>query len=157
MSSEQRIIQGLINSWLPLALEYAAGAPDVTKLFVYAGSEPGQQCANSFYEQGGVILYPSKLKGAGGGPRAILDMQRHMIDDLNAAEKQFVESSIPCPTEYRIEYDLKGSKLDVQLSRELKYSDPPDKSLIDGPEDWLDGRLDKHFGRLVPGDREWRE
>lgn len=157
MSGEQNIIQGLINSWLPLGLEYAEGAPGVTKLFVYAGSEPGQQYANIFYEQDGVVVYPNKLRGVAGGLRDILNMQELMIEDLIAAERQFGELEIPCPTEYRIEYDVNGGRLDVQLSRELKYTDHPNKSLIDGPEDWLDGRLDKHFGRLIPEDYEWRD
>ncbi|WP_143757219.1 hypothetical protein [Clavibacter michiganensis] len=152
---EQEIVQGLVNSWLPLGIEYAEGAPGVSVLYLYAGSEPNHRYANIFFEQDGRVVYPSKLSGVDTNPRRILDMQKCMLDDLRKAEADFKNIGIPCPTEYRLTYEPVPGKLDVQLSREIKYADHPVKTLQSGPEDWLDGRLDKVFGKLLPPESEW--
>ncbi|WP_131798082.1 hypothetical protein [Clavibacter tessellarius] len=153
--SEQDVIQGLINSWVLLGLEYAQGAQGVTALYLYAGSEPNHQYANIFFEQDGQVLYPSKLSGVDVHPHRMLDMQKCMIEDLIQAEVAFRELAVPCPTEYRITYEPGPGRLDVQLSREVKYADHPVKTLQSGPEDWLVGRLEPVVGKLLPPERRW--
>ncbi|MBF4624022.1 hypothetical protein [Clavibacter sp. VKM Ac-2872] len=154
-TSEQDILQGLINGWIPLGLEYAQGAQGVTTLYLYADSEPNHQHANIFFEQSGRVVYPSRLDGVDSHSQRILNMQKCMIEDLIEAERLFREIGIPCPTEYRITYEPEAGRLDVQLSRDIKYADHPVKTLQSGPEDWLDGRLEKVVGKLLPPEREW--
>jgi hypothetical protein len=155
LKSEQDVINDLISRWISLGLEYAEGAQGVSTLYLYGGSEPNHQYANIFFEQEGQVLYPSKLRGVDTHAHRILGMQKYMIEDLMDAEKEFRNLGIPCPTEYRITYDIEDAKLDVQLSREIKYANHPVKTLQNAPEDWLDGRLDKVFGKLLPPESKW--
>jgi hypothetical protein len=152
---QEGIIRELVGTWVPLALEYAEGADNVTTLFIYAGSELGSYYANAFFEQEGQVNYPGKLQGADTSRTRVLGMQRGFREALHKAEAQFTEAEIPCPTEYRVSYEPGPGHLDVQLSRELKYAHHPVKTLEHGPEDWLDGRLPKTFGRLIPPEAEW--
>ncbi|KZC96481.1 MULTISPECIES: hypothetical protein [Clavibacter] len=153
--NEQEIIQGLINSWIPLGLEYAEGAQGVTALFIYAGSEPNHRYANIFFEQDGAVLYPSQVRGARSDDNRVFGMQHCMLDDLREAEARFKEAGIACPTEYRITYEPTLRRLDVQVSHDIKYAHHPVKTLQNGPEDWLDGRLEKVFGKLLPPESRW--
>jgi hypothetical protein len=155
--TEAQIIQSLIEKWIPLALEYANGAEGVTTIFVHAGSELGAKRANVFFEQHGRVIYPGKLQGPGNKPGMVHQVQQLLLEDLSEAERQFTEAGLPCPTEYRITYEPGPGRLDAQLSHELKYTDHPTKILQDGPEDWLDGRLEKHYGKLTPTEEQRRE
>ncbi|MFT2713326.1 hypothetical protein [Clavibacter sp. Sh2126] len=127
----------------------------MTTLFIYAASEPNQRYANIFFGQDGKVLYPSDVRGARTDDNRVFDMQHCMLDDLRKAEAQFNTAGIACPTEYRIIYEPGPGRLDVQLSREIKYTDHPVKTLQNGPEDWLDGRLEQVFGKLLPPEEEW--
>jgi hypothetical protein len=154
---EDEILRDLIHRWIPLGLEYCQGAPGITTLFVYAGSELGGQYANIFYEQNGEVLYPDHIKGGSTNPSEVVQMQKLLLEDLDQAESEFTAASIPCPTEYRITYEPNPGRLDMQISRELKYVNHPTKVLEDGPEDWLDGRLEKQLGNLMPTEEQRRE
>jgi len=92
--TEREILNDLISKWVPLALEYAKGAPAVT-------------------------------------------------------EAEFTEAGVPLPTDYRVYYEPASGKLDVQLSRVIKYANDPIKTSSHGPEDWLD-RLPKVYGQYLP-------
>ncbi|KZC95191.1 MULTISPECIES: hypothetical protein [Clavibacter] len=155
--SEQQIIQNLIEKWIPLALEYAAGAPGVSTLYIYAGSELGGKYANAFFEQHGDVVYPGRLDTPQKKPGMVFQMQELLLEDLNEAEREFKAAGIPCPTEYRVTYEPDPGRLDVQLSHELKYANHPTKILEEGPEDWLDGRLEKRLGKLTPTEQQRRE
>lgn len=154
-SIEQEAIQGLINSWIPLGVEYADGAEGVSAMYIYAASEPGQRYANIFFEQDGRVVYPDDLSGVDVSSSRVLRMQHHMVADLREVEKRLALQGAGHPTEYRIIYEPGPGKLDVQISREIKYTDHPVKTLQNGPEDWLDGRLEKVFGKLLPPEDEW--
>ncbi|MFT2713090.1 hypothetical protein ACMT90_14815 [Clavibacter sp. Sh2126] len=156
VKSEQQIIQELIHKWVPLALEFCQGAPGVTAVFVYAGSELGSMHANAFFEQSGAVIYPDDLKGAT-RESDVFELQDLLMQDLLDAERDFREAVLPCPTEYRITYEPGPGRLDMQLSHEIKYANHPTKILEDGPEDWLEGRLEKHFGKLMPTEEQRRE
>lgn len=156
VKDEQQIIQELIHKWVPLALEFCKGAPGVTTVFIHAGSELDAKRANAFFEQSGVVIYPDDLKGSDVASD-VLELQDLLLQDLLDAEVDFRDAGIPCPTEYRVTYEPGPGRLDVQLSRELKYANHPTKILHDGPEDWLDGRLEKHYGRLTPTEEQRRE
>jgi|GEM_PF-1686347 len=147
--TEQEILNDLISKWVPLALEYAKGAPAVTAVYIYASSEEGNQSANAFFEQGDQTRYPSKLQGVETGTQRILQMQKLLVSDLFDAEAEFTEAGVPLPTEYRVYYEPASGKLDVQLSHEIKYANDPIKTSSHGPEDWLD-RLPKVYGQYLP-------
>ncbi|MFT2713089.1 hypothetical protein [Clavibacter sp. Sh2126] len=153
--TEAQIIRSLIEKWIPLGLEYTEGAEGVTTLFIHAGSELGAKRANVFLEQHGKVLYPGKLQGPGNKPGMVHQVQQLLLEDLREAERQFQEAGIACPTEYRITYEPGPGRRDVELSHELKYIHHPVKTLQHGPEDWLDGRLEKHYGKLIPPESEW--
>ncbi|CAQ01191.1 hypothetical protein CMS1077 [Clavibacter sepedonicus] len=85
----------------------------------------------------------------------MLRLQHQMVAVLRDAEKQLAQQGAGHPTEYRITYEPGPGRSDVQLSREIKYVDHPVKTLQNGPEDWLDGRLEKVFGKLLPPEDEW--
>ncbi|MFT2710198.1 MULTISPECIES: hypothetical protein [Clavibacter] len=95
------------------------------------------------------------MTGVDASSPRVLRMQHQMVADLRDAEKRLVEQGAGHPTEYRITYDPGAGRLDVQLSREVKYANHPVKTLQNGPEDWLDGRLEKVFGKLLPPETEW--
>jgi hypothetical protein len=147
MKTEQEIIQELINKWLPLGVEFAEGAAGVVGMYFHAGSELGAKRANIFFDVGDKIVYPGNLKGAQTTRGSVHHMQGLMIEDLLDAERQFKESGIPCPTEYRISYEPAPGRLDVQLHRDLKYHGHPTKGLLDGPVDWLGDRLEEVYKR----------
>lgn len=149
--TEDEILRELISKWVPLALEYSEGAPGLTKIYVYAGSEIGHVYANAFFEQEGSVRYPNQLRGVEASNERVVAVQRFLRNDLRVAEAQFDEAGVPRPTQYRIIYDLVSRQLDMQMSHELLYSNHPTKILEEGPEDWLDGRLEKLFGN-TPGD-----
>jgi len=149
--TEDEILRELISKWVPLALEYSEGAPGLTKIYVYAGSEIGHVYANAFFEQEGSVRYPNQLRGVEASNERVVAVQRFLRNDLRVAEAQFDEAGVPRPTQYRIIYDLVSRQLDMQMSHELLYSNHPTKILEEGPEDWLDGRLEKLFGH-TPGD-----
>jgi hypothetical protein len=151
--AEQEILNDLISKWVPLALEYAKGAPDVSAVYIYASSEDGNRSANAFFEQGGQTHYPSKLQGVETGPQRILQMQKLLVSDLRDAQAEFTDAGVPLPTEYRVHYEPASGKLDVQLSHEIKYANDPIKTSSHGPEDWLD-RLPKLYGQYLPKDAD---
>ncbi|MBF4624020.1 hypothetical protein [Clavibacter sp. VKM Ac-2872] len=152
---EHEIVQIAIEKWISAGLEYAHGAGGVRALYVYIGSELGSAYANVFFEQDGEVLYPSKLKGADASTEKIIELQRYLVDVLDEAEAAFKKSQIPPPTEYRITYEPGSGRLDVQLSREVKYRHHPVKTIQHGPEDWLNGRLEKLYGALLPPEDQW--
>lgn len=112
--------------------------------------------ANAFFEQAGVVVYPDFLKGAT-REYDVFELHNLLMQDLFDAESDFREAGLPCPTEYRITYEAGPGRLDMQLSHEIKYANHPTKILEDGPEDWLEGRLEKHFGKLMPTEEQRRE
>ncbi|KZC96523.1 MULTISPECIES: hypothetical protein [Clavibacter] len=145
--TEYEILQELTSKWVPLALEYSGGAPGLTRTYIYAGSEIGHVYANVFFEQEGAVLYANQLRGVDASDERVVAVQRFLRNDLRTAEAQFDEAGVPRPTQYRITYDLVSRQLDMQMSHELLYSNHPTKILEEGSEDWLDGRLEKVFGR----------
>jgi hypothetical protein len=148
-------IHELVSKWVSLGLDFCESATGVSKMYIYAASELGVKYANIFFEQGGAIIYPDKLKAEGLDHQLIFRMQDLMLEDLNEAEREFRAAGAPCPTEYRITYDLGPRRLDLQMSHEIKYAEHPVKTLEHGPEDWLDGRLEKVFGKLLPPEDRW--
>ena len=151
LRSEQEILNDLISNWISLGLEYAKGAPEIAGIYVYASSEEGESYANFLFEQGGQVCYASNLRGVASDGRRVLQMQRLQLDDLERAETEFAGAQVPLPTEYRVYYEPATKKLDVQLSREIKYANHPFKTSVHGPEDWLD-RLPKVHGKYLPLD-----
>jgi len=143
--TEQNILKDLISGWVSLALEYSKGAPDVTGIYVYAASEQGEKYANIFFEQDGLLDYPSKLKGVNANVELIRRVHQLQIEDLRVAESQFSAAGVPAPTEYRIFYDPSSGRMETSLSREVKFSNHPTKIMENGPEDWLGDRLPKLF------------
>lgn len=151
--TEREILTDLISKWVPLALEYAKGAPDVTAVYIYASSEEGHTYGNTFFEQNGLVNYPDDLIGVDASNQRVGQMQRLLQADLFDAETEFTEAGAPLPTEYRVYYEPASGKLDVQLSHEIKYADDPIKTSSHGPEDWLD-RLPKLHGQYLPKDAD---
>ncbi|WP_086516201.1 hypothetical protein [Clavibacter michiganensis] len=152
---EHEIVQTALDKWVAAGLQYAQGIVGVRVLYVYVGSELGSAYANVFFEQDGEVLYPSKLKSADASTEKIIEPQRYLVDVLDEAEAAFKKSQIPPLTEYRINYEPGSGRLDVQLSREVKYRQHPVKTIQHGPEDWLNGRLEKLYGALLPPEDQW--
>ncbi|MFT2710194.1 hypothetical protein [Clavibacter tessellarius] len=153
--SESDIVQDLVNKWISLGVEYGEAAPGIKTLYVYAASESGIMHANVFYEQDGKVVYPDKLEGEGIDHDDVFKLQTLLLEDLEEAEAEFIESGVPCPTEYKITYETGPSRLDVQLSRDIKFSNDRDRIPEDGPEEWLDGRLPKVYGKTTPPQAKW--
>ncbi|KZC96524.1 MULTISPECIES: hypothetical protein [Clavibacter] len=143
---QEQVLAELIESWVSLALEYSDGAPDLTRIFVYAASERDRTYANVFFEQDGSVIYASELRGVDADPDRTVAVQRFLLKDLKAAETRLRELGAPVPTQYRVAYDTVIRQLDMQLSHEPMYANHPAKIMEEGAEDWLDGRLRKIFG-----------
>jgi hypothetical protein len=143
---QETILNDLIRNWVSLALEYADGAPDLTKIFIYGASERDSAYANMFFEQSGSVVYANELEGVDASRDRAVAVQRFLLNDLKAAETQLRELGAPIPTQYRVTYDTVIRQLDMQLSHEPIYADHPTKIMEQGAEDWLDGRLRKIFG-----------
>lgn len=149
MDEEKRILQELASSWVSLAAEYAGDAPGVTAYYIYGSDERGASTANAYFEQDGVVVFPSDLVGTDASVGTVREMQSLLMDDMEAATDAFTAAGIPAPTEYRLEYIVEGGKLDFQLSREELYGPGGrEKSQIEGIEYWLGDRAPK----LIPGD-----
>jgi len=144
---QEQVLAKLIESWVSLALEYSDGAPDLTRIFVYAASERDSAYANMFFEQRGSVVYANELEGVDATRERAVAVQRFLLKDLKAAEVQMHELDAPIPTQYRVTYDTVARQLDMQLSYEPMYAKHPTKIMEEGAEDWLDGRLRKIFGR----------
>jgi hypothetical protein len=157
MNREVETIHELASKWVSLGLDFCESAGGVSKMYIYAASELGVKYANILFEQHGVVIYPDNLKAEGIDHGLIFRMQDLMLEDLDEAERAFRSAGVPCPTEYRVTYELGPRRLDVQLSHEIKYAEHPVKTLEHGPEDWLDGRLEKVFGKLLPPESEWHK
>ncbi|KZC96526.1 hypothetical protein [Clavibacter tessellarius] len=140
------ILNDLIRNWVSLGLEYADGAPDLTKIFVYGAPERDSAYANMFFEPRGSVVYANELEGVDASRDRAVTVQRFMLRDLKAAETQLQELGAPIPTQYRVTYDTVIRQLDMQLSYEPVYANRPTKIMEEGAEDWLDGRLRKIFG-----------
>ncbi|MDW4572601.1 hypothetical protein R8Z57_07385 [Microbacterium sp. M3] len=143
--SEQAILQELVSAWVSLGLEYANDAPDVSALFVYASSEPSHMYAEFYFEQRGMVVYPSDLAGISISVDRIRRVHDLQIQDLEAAEQKFASAGIPAPTEYKIYYEPSTRKLDVQLSRDLIYTKDEAKTPVRGIEYWLGDRAPKLY------------
>ena len=143
--SEQEILQELVSAWVSLGLEYSAGAPDVTAMYVYVSSERGSVFPNIYFEQRGVVVTPGKLAGVATSFDRVGQMHRLQYEDLKRAQAKFAEAGIPAPTEYKIYYEPQTKKLDVQLSRELIYANDPDRIPEHGIEYWLGDRAPKLY------------
>jgi len=140
------ILDDLIQKWVSLGLEYADGAPDLTKIYIYGASERDSAYANMFFEQRGSVVYANELEGVDAGRERAVAVQRFLQKDLKAAETRLREVGAAIPTRYRVTYDTVIRQLDMQLSYEPLYADHPMKIMEEGAEDWLDGRLRKMFG-----------
>ncbi|OUE25171.1 hypothetical protein BFL36_05260 [Clavibacter michiganensis] len=143
---QEQVLAELIESWVSLGLEYADGAPDLTKMFIYGASERDSAYANMFFEQSGSVVYANELEGVDTSRNRAVAVRRFLLTDLKAAETRLRELRAPVPTQYRVTYDTILRQLDMQLSHELIYADHPTKIMEEGAEDWLDGRLRKIFG-----------
>jgi len=141
------ILDDLIQKWVSLGLEYADGAPDLTKIYICGASERDSAYANMFFEQRGSVVYANELEGVDAGRERAVAVQRFLLEDLKAAETRLREVGAAIPTRYRVTYDTVIRQLDMQLSYEPLYADHPTKIMEEGAEDWLDGRLRKVFGR----------
>lgn len=149
MDEEQRILQELVSSWVSLAAEYAGDAPGVTAYYIYGSDEHGASTANAYFEQDGIVVFPSDLIGTDTSVGTVREMQSLLMDDMEAATDAFAAAGIPAPTEYRLEYIVEGGKLDLGLSREELYGPGKrERSQIRGIEYWLGDRAPK----LIPGD-----
>ena len=143
---QEEILRDFATGCVSIAMEFSEGAPELSKIYVYVGSECGHSYANAFFEQGGEIVYANDLRGVDSGDERVSVVQRYLLNYLAEAEAQFKEAGAPSPTQYRLTYDLLTRQLDMQLSHDLVYSNHPTKILEEGAEDWLDGRLEKMFG-----------
>ncbi|MEZ3161787.1 hypothetical protein AB1K54_14800 [Microbacterium sp. BWT-B31] len=143
--SEQAILHDLVSSWVSLGLEFAAGAPGVSALYIYVSSERGSIFANVYYEQDGIVTFPDDLVGAKTSSERVGQLHDFQFEDLLRAERQFAEENVPAPTEYKIYYEPATRKLDVQLSRDLIYANDLDKIPERGIEYWLGDRAPKLF------------
>jgi hypothetical protein len=143
---QETILDDLIQKWVSLGLEYADGAPHLTKIYIYGASERDSAYANMFFEQSGSVVYANELEGVDASRERAVAVQRFLLNDLKAAETQLQELGAPIPTQYRVTYDTVMRQLDMQLSHEPIFADHPTKIMEQGAEDWLDGRLRKIFG-----------
>ncbi|MBF4623275.1 hypothetical protein [Clavibacter sp. VKM Ac-2872] len=147
MLQHETILNDLIQKWVSLGLEYADGAPNLTKIYIYGASERDSAYANMFFEQRGSVVYANELEGVDASRERAVAVQRFLLKDLKAAEVQMHELGARIPTQYRVTYDTVIRQLDMQLSYEPMYAKHPTKIMEEGAEDWLDGRLRKIFGR----------
>jgi hypothetical protein len=145
--SEQLIVNELVSKWLSLGREFAAGAGDLRGIYVYAVSEEGESYGEIFFDQAGFIDYPGRLKGVEIDVDRVGRLHHLLFEDLFAAEEEFRRLGVPIPTEYRIFCEMPSGRLDVQLSRELKYANHPTKIMENGPRDWLGERVPDVFNR----------
>ena len=145
MQQEQEIIEDLISKWVSLGLEFAAGAPGVTALYIYVSSELGSVYPEIFFEQDGEIRYSDSVVGADTSDHRIYGFHKLQFEDLREAQDQFDAAGVPRPTEYRVYYEIATRKLDVQLSRELIYANDPVKIPELGVQDWLGDRAPRLF------------
>lgn len=143
---QEEVLRDFATSCMSIAMEFSEGAPALSKIYVYVGSERGHSYANAFFEQRGEVIYANDLRGVDSSDERVSAVQRYLLNYLADAEAQFEETGAPLPTQYRLTYDLDARQLDMQLSHELVYSNHPTKILEEGAEDWLDGRLEKMFG-----------
>ncbi|MFT2713333.1 hypothetical protein [Clavibacter sp. Sh2126] len=143
---QEEVLRDFATSCMSIAMEFSEGAPALSKIYVYVGSERGHSYANAFFEQRGEVVYANDLRGVDSSDERVSAVQRYLLNYLADAEVQFEETGAPLPTQYRLTYDLDARQLDMQLSHELVYSNHPTKILEEGAEDWLDGRLEKMFG-----------
>jgi len=144
---QEQVLAELIESWVSLALEYSDGAPNLTRIFVYAASERDSAYANVFFEQDGSVVYANELEGVDASRERAVAVQRFLLKDLKAAKVQMHELGARILTQYRVTYATVTRQLDMQLSYEPMYPKHPTKIMEEGAEDWLDGRLRKIFGR----------
>lgn len=145
MSKEPEIINHLFSNWISLALEYANDAPDIRGIYVYASSEMGSTFVNMYFDQGGKVIFPDELPGAGVGKSKLRQAVDLLFDDLFAAQEAYRAISVPFPTEYRVFFETATRKLDATLSREIVYHYADGKSPEHGIEYWLGERAPKLF------------
>ena len=112
-ATEQEILQELVSAWVSLGLEYSAGAPDVTAMYVYVSSEHGYIFANIYFEQRGIVVFPDDLEGVVNSTERVHHLHKLQFDDLKQAQAEFTAAEIPAPTEYKIYYEPQTRKLDV--------------------------------------------
>ena len=145
--SEQEIIQNLVAKWVLLAREYVADAVDVRAYYLYGSHErqgsSGQVSAMPLFDQVGTIVWANDVIGT---DTSIPRQQRVlglMNTDLKEATAAFDATGIPAPTEYRVYYEPGSGKLDVQLSREVKFLGNDELIQEDGIRLWLGDRAPK--------------
>ncbi|WP_029146117.1 hypothetical protein [Microbacterium luticocti] len=139
--SEQQIVTNLVSSWVGLGKEFSAGAPNVSKIFLYGSHEregrSGVRYADVLFEQNGRIVYASQLRGVDASPARVGEVQALLIEDLGAATQQFDDISAPAPTEYRVVFDTESGSVDVAVSRESRFLGNEDFVPEDGIQLWL--------------------
>lgn len=145
MSSEAEILQNLFSSWIRLALEYADGASDVRAIYFYASSEQGSTFANIYFNQNDTIIHPGRLSGGDVSLSKLSQVQDLLVNDLFDAEDALQAISVKPPTEYKVYFEPATRKLDVQLSRDLIYSNDPNRIPEHGIEYWLGDRAPKLY------------
>ncbi|MDQ1131026.1 hypothetical protein [Microbacterium sp. SORGH_AS_0888] len=143
MNNEAAILQDLFSNWISLVLEYSQGAPDLRAVYLYASSEQGTRYVNVCFDQGGTVVRPRSIQGIDTDLSRVSQMMSLFFDDLAAAEKSLSNVNSPAPTEYRVYYEPSTRKLDVQLSRELIYTNHSTKVPSEGIQDWLGDRAPK--------------
>ncbi len=147
--SEAIILRRLFRDWLSLTMEYAEGAPDIRAVYVLASSERigtnGTMFANAYFDQRGTVLAPDDVEGASVTSNRVGEMQRILLDHLEAAESDFARSGLQPPTEYRVFYEPSTGRTDVQLARENKYIGNDELSPRHGIRYWLGDRAPKNI------------
>ena len=144
--AEQDILNNLVSKWVSLAREYTVGAPDIRGYYLYGSHERKntneQIFALPLYDQGGTIQWASRLTGID----TTIPRQRQVVElmntDLEESTAAFDAAGIPAPTEYRVYYEP-GGKLDVQLSREIKFLGNDELIQSDGIRLWLGEKAPK--------------
>ena len=147
--TEAPILNRLFSAWVSLAVEFAKGAPDIRAVYVFASSErigtSGTMFANAYFDQGGTVLAPDHVEGASVTSNRVGEMQRILLDDLDAAETALRHAGLPAPTEYRVFYEPSTGRTDVQLARENKYIGNDELSPRHGIRYWLGDRAPKNI------------
>ena len=142
--SEQRILNDLITKWVSLAREYIADAPDIRAFYLYGSHEregnSGQIFADVLFDQAGEVRFKSRIAGGSTEMSRMRNLLRLLTSDLMEATSAFDAAGIPAPTEYRVYYEPQSGKLDVQLSRKIRFLGNDELTQSDGFRLWLGSR-----------------
>jgi len=134
--------QKLFTEMIEIAYEYVGNAKEVDQVCVYVSIENKAYFYNVFYRIGGSLTKAHKvneyLSVDSGTPQRNRQLLKHGVDLARVAGQLFSDYKRDVPTTMKMIYEPKTSSFSNDIGYELQHSNHPDRTEVDGFNEWFE-------------------